>query len=860
MSSRLDVWVKPTSFVSRSGSRGLLIYVRNKLPYQVRFVVNGREFVADRGLNWFLAEVRSGEAVEVKFEDGTAYSFRPEFGSPKRFRVYVAPTVHTDYGYTDLQPRVEEVHRSNVDAILKVVSRGGKFVVEVYEQPFGRIAELLDANRKGLVGVQALPLNVLTGLCSHEELVRMFYGVRDLRRAGFRVETAALNDVPSAVYALPSVLAACGIKYYVQASNTFRGPLHRLNARLRSPLRWVGPDGSGVLAWFSGGYGGTIPGFHGYHQGWSAGLLTSLERAEAGLAHFLTTLEERGYPYESVLLYGMFVDNWPVSDRFLEIVKEFNDKWENPRLVIATTDEFFHEVEREAEGKVDEVRGSFGTYWEDGAASTARELAEARLAKRLLYFAEAAYTFDYLRGLRYPKEELDEIWRSIVYFDEHTWGAWNSVSDPYNPDVMEQWRVKAGFAYRALSKALELTRGDYVSNPYPFAVSGVVENTYVELPPMSSRPFVRKPVVRRSAESRSATIESPHYKVTIEDGKIVSVFDKGLGVELVDPSRYALDEYVYVLGGRGTSLELTLGPLDELVREGEPTPPAFTVLREYSGKVTEVYENDDVIAAVIESDGYLSRIRKEVVLPKARKEIIIKNVIEKAENYDKEGVYFAFPFRLSRPKVLVEEPGAFVDVEGELVEGGCANWFSVNNLVLLKGEFDVAFYTEEAPLVTVNGFFDGVWRGSVGATSGLIFSYVMNNYWNTNYKAAQGGEFTFTYRLTSGRGLKPSAAYRFFASPVLGRAVVGDLAIDPPEVVVTAIKKWDLGEGVVLRLLEVDGEAKSITIRSRVLDGYVAYAANPLEEPIGRIGELTNGELRVSVRPRSYLTIVLRKG
>ncbi|MGC9227638.1 glycosyl hydrolase-related protein [Caldivirga sp.] len=853
--SSLNVWVKPTSFITKDGLRGLLIYVRNSLPYSMRFSAGNGSFTANPGLSWFLISIKPGESINVAFENGESFSFRPNFGEARRFRVYVAPTVHTDYGYTDLQPRVEELHRRNMDEVLKIASRGGKFVVEVTEQPFGRIMELLDANKKGLVGVQAFPLNILTGLCNHEELIRMFYGIRDLRAAGFRIEAAALNDIPSAIWALPSVLSQIGIKYYIQGSNPDRGPLHKLNTWLKSPFRWIGPDGNNVLAWFSGGYGGLIPGFHGYHQGWSAGLLTSLDRAEAGLAHFLTTIEERGYQYEDVLLYGMFIDNWPVSDRFLDVVREFNDKWDNPKLIIATTEEFFKAIEPKA-SKVNEVRGSFGTYWEDGAASTARELAMVRLAKKLLYFAEAAYAMDYLKGFKYPKDDLNEVWRSIVYFDEHTWGAWNSVSDPFNPGVLEQWRIKAGFAEKALNKVIELTRGEYVSNPYPFSVEGLIEGNYVSLPPMSSKPLIRKPMVKRPINGNDAAFETNHYKVIIKDGKIVSIIDKELGVNLIDSSDYSFDEYIYVLGGRGTSMERTI--LNYLY-EGEPTKPAFTIIKEYSSRLIDAYENDDSLTFVLETEGYLSRIRKEVTLVKGRKEIIIRNIVNKAENYDKEGVYFAFPFNLRKPRVLVEEPGAFVDAEREYVEGGCVNWFTVNNIALLKGEFDIALYASEAPLITIGSIFDGVWRPRVSVENGLVFSYVMNNYWHTNYKAAQGGEFTFTYRLTSGRGIKPSSAYRFFASPDVGRYIDGDLAIDPPEVVVTTVKKWDLGEGIVLRLLEVDGEAKSLTIRSKTLNGHVAYIANPLEEPIEKVGEFTNGELRISIKPRSYLTIVIKR-
>lgn len=849
------MWVKPTSFVTRDGLRGLLVYVRNKLPYPTQFTANGRAFTAGPGLSWFLITVKPGDSVNVTFESGESYSFTPTFSEAKRFRVYVAPTVHTDYGYTDVQHRVEEIHRGNMDVAVKIASGGGKFVVEVYEQPFGKVMNLLEYNRRGLIGVQAFPLNVLTGLCSHEELVRLFYGVRYLRSRGFRIEVAALNDVPSAVWALPSVLAQIGVRYYVQASNPDRGPLHKLNTWLKSPFKWIGPDGNGVLAWFSGGYGGLIPGFHGYHQGWSAGLLTSLDRAEAGLAHFLTTLEERGYPHEDVLLYGMFIDNWPASDRFLRIIREFNEKWVNPTIEVATTDDFFHTIESKVSG-LSEVRGSFGAYWEDGAASTAKELAMVRLAKKLLYFAEAAYAMDYIRGLSYPSDEINEAWRSIIYFDEHTWGAWNSISDPFNPNVLEQWRIKAGFAHRALSKAIELTRGEYASNPYPFPVEGLIDGTHVSLPPMSSRPFTRKPMVKRSISGNEAVLETRYYRVTVKDGEVVSLVDKELNVELLDTSRYFFDEYVYVLGGKGTTMERTI--LNYLY-EGEPTGPVFTVIREYSSRLIGVYENDDALTLILEADGYLSRVRKEITLAKNRKELIVRNTVDKAENYDKEGVYFAFPFNMREPRILIEEPGAFVDVKDEYVEGACVNWFSVNNIMLLKGgEYDVALYSEEAPLVTIGNVFDGIWRGKLSSVSGLVFSYVMNNYWHTNYKAAQGGEFTFTYRLTSGRGIKPSSAYRFFASPMVGRAISGDLTIDPPEVVVTAIKKWDLGDGIVVRLLEVDGEGKTVTIRSNALKGYMLLEANPLEEPIGELGRF-NGEYSLSLRPRQYRTIVFRR-
>ena len=51
-------------------------------------------------------------------------------------------------------------------------------------------------------------------------------------------------------------------------------------------------------------------------------------------------------------------------------------------MVIATTGEMFREFERRYGDKVPEVRGDFTPYWEDGAASSARETALARSRRR----------------------------------------------------------------------------------------------------------------------------------------------------------------------------------------------------------------------------------------------------------------------------------------------------------------------------------------------------------------------------------------------------------------------------------------------------------------------------------------------
>ena|GEM_PF-6630031 len=64
---------------------------------------------------------------------------------------------------------------------------------------------------------------------------------------------------------------------------------------------------------------------------------------------------------------------------------------------------------------------------------------------------------------------------------------------------------------------------------------------------------------------------------------------------------------------------------------------------------------------------------------------------------------------------------------------------------------------------------------------------------------------------------------------------------------------------VVLRLLEVDGEEKTVRISSPLLRGCKFHSANLLEELKGELGEVREDGITLTVYPRSYLTLVFTK-
>ena len=73
------------------------------------------------------------------------------------------------------------------------------------------------------------------------------------------------------------------------------------------------------------------------------------------------------------------------------------------------------------------ISGDYSPYWEDGAVSSAKELAMARRSSEQLNQAEILAS---IKGKKYDVEKFYAANRDVIMFKEHTWGSWNSVSDP----------------------------------------------------------------------------------------------------------------------------------------------------------------------------------------------------------------------------------------------------------------------------------------------------------------------------------------------------------------------------------------------------------------------------------------------
>ena len=144
----------------------------------------------------------------------------------------------------------------------------------------------------------------------------------------------------------------------------------------------------------------------------------------------------------------------------------------SPRSSSRHNAEFFEYIEKHYGDKLPVFRGSAGTYWEDGAGSSARETALYRNAHEAVANGEKFLALADRIGRTKPYHagrRSTSAWRNCLLYDEHTWGAYCSISQPESEFTKAQWKIKAQFAVDAAAAGQgdPATRG---ARPWPSLV------------------------------------------------------------------------------------------------------------------------------------------------------------------------------------------------------------------------------------------------------------------------------------------------------------------------------------------------------------------------------------------------------
>ncbi len=192
--------------------------------------LNGAEFPAklaggrfgEQRFEFAVPEFANGAPARLAITLGGKTVVTEKAVTPRRkFTVMMVPHNHLDIGFTDYQPKIEELQNRNFDRLLEEMraeqnlrfSVDGAWVVEQYLRTRGQAAqrEFLEQVRAGRISIPAQYANLMAGGASLETLVRSLYAGSALNRnAGRNAEYANITDVPAVPWAYSSVLHAAG--------------------------------------------------------------------------------------------------------------------------------------------------------------------------------------------------------------------------------------------------------------------------------------------------------------------------------------------------------------------------------------------------------------------------------------------------------------------------------------------------------------------------------------------------------------------------------------------------------------------------------------------------------------------------
>ena len=918
----------------------------------------------NRGLNHYqvtVPEVREPTRAAFTLSvGGGEQRYQTMLEPVRRWRIFITPFSHHDLGYTDIPQVCIQQHRDFFNSIVDYCRQTDGFpeearfrwtcdttwAVKYYLQDATerQAADFFDLVRDGRVEITAQYAAFNTALLTHEELVRSIYYAHELgKKHGFAVTSAMTTDIPGAPWGFPQVLAKSGVHYLSTAVNqnwAQDGVPRAKVPRISRPFYWAAPDGSEVLVW------NTDP-VHIYGEGRKLGFTESVDTVHAELPAYLRDLEAGGYEYDTVAFRTTtkVSDNAPPFVALSRIVRQWNDRYAYPRLCIATSTQFFRHMEERYAGRFPHYSGDWTDWWIDGPGSSAYETAITRVAHEELASADKlrAIVAALEPGRAYPAARIESAYDNLMLYDEHTWGMWNNVSDPFLATTAQEWAFKVDYAKNAVALTRDLladglqvlgshiATGDtpaiVVFNGLSWPRSGLVHARLerdalnlgrpLRLLDTGGRDLAYQIVERHdggsltiafyaedvpsvgystyriargepagaavaSGQVNGYTIENRFYRVTLDPrtGGVASVWDKELGIELVDrdsvgaglPRPYVLNQLIYDSGEPPINGRFSPESADIVVgTQGPLWTSAVAVTRCRMGKdvrLSEPHWGKGRLAPDV-----LPWIRQEVILYEHAKRIDFVNRLYKEETLEKEGLYYAFPFAVKDGQVKLEVAGASMRPGLDQLPDSCHDWHAMDYWLDISGpECGVTWSSREVPVVSINDINTGKWQTSLPLDNGTFFAYAANNYWTTNFKERQGGDLTFRFSFTShGADWDEADSARFgwsyctdLLTAVLPPGQAGSLAesgsflqVDRRNAMCFTLKRAEDGDGLIARLIELTGEGGAVRVSLPSLSLSEAFRTDIVERDLERL-PVSEGQALLTLPPFGIETVRLR--
>ena len=802
----------------------------------------------------------------------------------RSWEVYLVHQTHLDIGYT---ARQEDVLKQQVDHLHKALQYikesenyseqekfkwhpEGMWAVDEFMRTANQQQkkEFIEAAKKGYIHLDVLYAQAMSGIYSEEELMELMSSAKLFeKKYGFEITSAMQTDVPGYTWGLSAALAHNGVNYMSVGPNMG----HRVGRTFDwadKPFYWVSPSGRHkILFWMAG------EGYSWFHRK-PIGHRIKPEK----IAGYLAELEKQNYPYDMVQVrYAIGIDNGPPNPALSDFVHDWNQKYIYPELVVATNSGMLKEFEKRYGDKIPVIAGDFTPYWEDGAASTSADLSINRRASEKMVQTQALWAM--LGSQGYPVEQVDKAWNKIIMYDEHTWGAHNSISKPDDDFAVQQANYKQKFAIdgfelteelfnKAIADNSKMTsgtidvyntsswsrtelvvltqqqslQGDRVVDDKNMVIAsqrladGGLAFIAKDVEPFSARRYsIVKGQAFKAGNAKADGFTLSNSMVTLEinpvSGAVKSFRHKDIDSELVDTSKgYGINDYLYILGR-------------------DPSKGRQRISSNVKIKIEDA--GPLVVTACIESGAAgCKKLTRKIRIIDSSDYVEFTNIVDKLRVTEPEGVYFGYPLNVTAGVTHIDVPWAVVQPEKDQIKGANRNFYCVQRWVDVSNDnYGLTWVTVDAPLLQ----FDPIKIGGKRWTEGYrveiepgqsFYSWVMNNHWETNYAAYQKGICTFKYALKPHVGgydqTKSQRFGRGICQPLIvvsaeesKPAVKSLLAVKGKGVVVTSLKPSRDGKSIMIRLFNIsDQPQKAEIIWSK--EPNQIWLSNPMEDEISK--------------------------
>ncbi len=818
-----------------------VLFIQNNLSFQQVIVKcnvdqSGTIQVKEGGKDLLKAEIKKGSnsflitvpAVSrdkkynflVRINGEKQQSFPLLITLPRKWELYLVEHAHTDIGYTRPQSEILAEHQRYIDFALDYCDQtdnlpdDSKFrwtcesawVVKEYlnTRPKAQIERLKRRIAEGRIEVTGMFCNMAE--TADEDLMTDFLlPLKAVLDAGIPVKTVMQNDVNGIAWCMPDYFKNTGVKYLNMGINETRSILP---FDMPTLFWWKAPSGEKLLAFRADHYmTGNFMGFE-----------SNAIKPEKLLEH-LSDLNAKNFPIDkfAIQFSGYFTDNAPPSTNACQLVKAWNEKYEMPKLRLAVTSEFFNYVEKNFADKLPVHQKAWLDWWTDGAGSASRETAEVRKTQNLKQVDEGLFAMVALNGGELKPgiaNKINHIAENAIFYDEHTFGADESISHPFSENTARQWLQKGAYAWEAVKmqtllheEALArfqpfLKKADFpvihVINSLGWKRSGTV-NLFVDyevlpvtkgvkiidistgsevpiqllqkrsegaywamdvkdIPALGVKTMkinVTDQAARQEIQSlQSEILDNRFYRLSVDkaSGAISSLYDKELKSELIDPKNpWKLGQAIHETMPNRNKYDLTHTTVSGVIVE--------------PGQNGEVWEGLKISSELAGLEPGTEKSPKglemEIRLYKNEKKIEFKYMAHKQIITTPEAIYVAFPFTMPDARIVFETIGGILSPGGQ-IPGSSSDWNAAQNFVSVRGKAgQIVVVSDEVPLWHFSDLNMGKFERYPKAGKTWLYSWVMNNYWTTNFRAYQEGGFSWSYQITSSADTTNTFATKF---------------------------------------------------------------------------------------------------